>query len=618
MLVRYPVPLVCFAVLLAACSPTAIGSEEVQARLAQPLPAHPRLLLGPEGFDAVRKTIDGDPAMQRVWAFLHAEADALLVTEPVKREMAGKRLLGVSRECLQRVGTLAMAHGITGDARYAQRAEQEMLAAAAFSDWNPSHFLDTAEMTAALALGYDWLHGALSPEARTTIREAIVEKGLEISFPDPNWATTENNWNQVCHGGLTLGALAVFDEAPDLAKRVIARAVAKVPIAMKEYEPDGVYPEGPTYWVYGTSYNVLLIAALESALGSASGLDDRAGFMRSPHFYLHSAGPTGRFYNFADCREGAELSPAMHWFARRLNDPSLLWNERPLLEHAELKMDRMLPFLLLWPPLPGDVAAPAATAWHGGGSTPVALMRSGWNASATFAAVKGGSPGANHAHMDSGSFVLDQNGVRWAVDLGLQDYLSLESRGVDLWNRTQDSERWSVFRLNNFSHNTLVVDGQLQRVKGNAPMTAFQAGPEVSHAIVDLTPVYEGQLASVQRGLWLAGESVLVQDDITAPGREVSVRWGMVTRAEVTLDATKPGRAVLAQEGQELLMRVLAPAGARLAVVNIETPPAEHDAKNPGTHMIVFETTLQAGASQRLAVAFGTETDYALVPLHSW
>jgi hypothetical protein len=37
-----------------------------------------------------------------------------------------------------------------------------MLAAAAFSDWNPSHFLDVAEMTAALAIGYDWLYEEVS------------------------------------------------------------------------------------------------------------------------------------------------------------------------------------------------------------------------------------------------------------------------------------------------------------------------------------------------------------------------------------------------------------------------------------------------------------------------
>lgn len=69
---------------------------------------------------------------------------------------------------------------MTGDDQFKERAEQEMLAAAAFPDWNPSHFLDVGEMTAALAIGYDWLYDALPPASRAIIRQAIVEKGLKM------------------------------------------------------------------------------------------------------------------------------------------------------------------------------------------------------------------------------------------------------------------------------------------------------------------------------------------------------------------------------------------------------------------------------------------------------
>ena len=53
-----------------------------------------------------------------------------------------------------------------------------MLAVARFSDWNPSHFLDTGEMTFALAVGYDWLYDQLGEASRAEIRKAIVEKGV--------------------------------------------------------------------------------------------------------------------------------------------------------------------------------------------------------------------------------------------------------------------------------------------------------------------------------------------------------------------------------------------------------------------------------------------------------
>lgn len=67
-----------------------------------------------------------------------------------------------------------MVYHLAGDPRYSDRAWQELEAAAAFPDWNPAHFLDTAEMTCALALGYDWLYRQWTEQQRHLLREAIV------------------------------------------------------------------------------------------------------------------------------------------------------------------------------------------------------------------------------------------------------------------------------------------------------------------------------------------------------------------------------------------------------------------------------------------------------------
>ena len=57
-----------------------------------------------------------------------------------------------------------------------------MLSAARFEDWNPTHFLDVAEMTFALAIGYDWLHAQLEDAARNEIAAAIIQKGVSLPF----------------------------------------------------------------------------------------------------------------------------------------------------------------------------------------------------------------------------------------------------------------------------------------------------------------------------------------------------------------------------------------------------------------------------------------------------
>jgi hypothetical protein len=127
-----------------------------------------------------------------------------------------------------------------------QRAEQEMLKAASFSDWNPSHFLDVGEMTMGLAIGYDWLYNQLSSQSKNTIEQAIIEKGLLPSFDERyNWFVNVNhNWNQVCHAGMTYGALAIWEKDRSLSAKVINRAIEKIANPMEHYGPDGTYPEG--------------------------------------------------------------------------------------------------------------------------------------------------------------------------------------------------------------------------------------------------------------------------------------------------------------------------------------------------------------------------------------
>ena len=286
-------------VFVGLCSSVAKG-EEVKSRLNNVPHEHPRLLIKSEDDMVLRLRSYSDPALRKAFTHVTTLADEMLEVKPVVRTMVGKRMLRISRTTLKRVLYLALAHRLTGRQRYTQRAQEEMLAAARFGDWNPSHFLDVAEMTAALAVGYDWLYQTLEPKAREEIKKAIVEKGLRVSLEEDGWVESKSNWNQVCHGGLVLGALAVLEDEPDLATQIVERAIANLPKAMAEYSPDGSYPEGPLYWKYGTTYNVLLIAALESTLGTDFGLSNSKGFLDSSDYYLHVAGPTGMFFNYYD------------------------------------------------------------------------------------------------------------------------------------------------------------------------------------------------------------------------------------------------------------------------------------------------------------------------------
>src|ERR671923_253319 len=146
--------------------------------LATMRPGHPRLLLLPSDVERIRLAVATDPTARSYRDKLVRDGERILNEAPVERVLVGPRLLAASRRALDRVYTLVLLYRLDGEAKWAARATAEMHAAAAFSDWNPSHFLDVAEMSHALAVGYDWLFDVLSDGDRAAIKQALVEKGL--------------------------------------------------------------------------------------------------------------------------------------------------------------------------------------------------------------------------------------------------------------------------------------------------------------------------------------------------------------------------------------------------------------------------------------------------------
>ncbi len=614
-------------VTLTACgqqnaSPSS-NPEPFTGKLATLKRPHPRLLL-PKGDEKLFiQKIQSDKSLKKIHDAILAEGDRLISQPPVERIQIGRRLLDKSREALRRIFQLSYAYRTTGEKKYLQRAEKEMLAVANFSDWNPSHFLDVAEMTMAVAIGYDWLYDDLTESTRQKVKEAILKKGLEPSYnKDYNWfLTAEHNWNQVCNAGMTFGALAIAEHEPDLAERTLERALASIPKAMEPYGPDGGYPEGFGYWEYGTSFNVLFLSALEKALGTDYGLTQIPGFMKTAGFEQNIVGPLGIVHNWGDSGDRNGVSPAMFWFASKKNDPSLLWMQKKVIEDQvgrDLVKDRTLPALLIWgvDMNLSNIPPPGEKFWMGQGPSPVAMMRSSWtDPNAFFVGFKAGSSSVNHAHMDAGSFVMDALGERWAMDFGPQNYNSLEERGIKLFGREQDAERWDIFRYNNLVHNTLTIDGQYQRVKGYAKIDAFSSDSQNMAVVSDLSTVYAGQADAVTRGIALRDSRfVVVRDEVKAPGKDITLRWTLLTPAQVSIQDDKI--VVLSQKGKTMYLTFDASVPIKIKTWSTE-PTHDYDAPNPGTAMVGFEAALPAGSSQSFNAIFSADKNAGLLPIEA-
>ena len=155
---------------------------------------HPRLLLPRGGERRIEAKIASDDFLRSIHEAILHQSGKYLKAPLLERTFEGSRMLAVSREALTRIYFLSYAWRMTGDDRYACRAEREMLNVCAFPDWNSSHFLDVSEMTMALAIGYDWLYDSLAESTRRTVAEAMFRLGIAEGMPETTSAPENCKW----------------------------------------------------------------------------------------------------------------------------------------------------------------------------------------------------------------------------------------------------------------------------------------------------------------------------------------------------------------------------------------------------------------------------------------
>jgi len=579
--------------------PNPVSVEWIQEHLRT---TSPRLILTPEVEARIRKQLDAEePITQQGMELLRQSAESMLELEPLTYDKQGKRLLGVSREAVKRLTTLALTYRFDKDKRYLDKLEAELTAVCSFKDWNPSHFLDVAEMATGVALALDWTGQWLSPEVDVLVRHALVEYALKpgIAVSENNfWITIHHNWNLVCHGGLALAALALFEEEPELASRVLNQAVEYMPLALEPYAPGGIYPEGPSYWFYATTYLTVAISGFESALGTDFGFTAAPGVVESAVFSSVTAGPSGEYYNYFDASLGGFNSLThfglLSWFSSR-SGQGIEWTTYDALLKKELSNPRAIRGTRFFSThflnsimVTGEAEEPFVWPhiWWGEGEEPIIIFRDEVNhKNAFFLAAKGGMAGDNHGNMDAGSFILELNGIRWSVDPGNQSYSTLEELiGEELWNNGQESRRWSLLTKNNFGHSTLTVNKAMHRVDGRALLVGMELRGPTPEFTFRMTDLYGNLIQEAHRSfLRPSATSLLIRDNLVFSPETRTLTWQMITQAEVQV---KKKGVVLEQNGKSLYLDIDKSVPFEVKVVNLSPPPLTYDKDIPGLKRI--------------------------------
>ncbi len=541
---------------------------------------HPRLILLDEQIPPLRHFVENDERGRAWYARAKAEAERLYAKPVRKHELPdGRRLLSISRDVVNRIYHWGFFYRLEGDRKWLDRAWREMEAVVAFPDWNPNHYLDTAEMMHAIAIGYDWFYNDLSEHQRRTIRDGLWQHGLRLSHAAymgqeaegmQGWRYTTNNWNFVCNGGTSLAAMAVLDDIPEPCTDILELGFQYIQIPLEHFEPDGAWWEGVGYWDYAIRYFVPYLRGMETAFGTDFGFIaalQGTGFEQSGDFPVYLVSPLGSIYNFADSGSGSRRFESAHLFylANRF--------QKPLYQHYQTQnTSGGLMDLLYFEPLQTQWSIddlPLDKHFRG---TEVVTMRGDWNDhAATFVGIKCGRNGIAHAHQDLGSFVLYASGEKWLIDLGTehQTYLSHQHH----------LPRSDFYRIREEGHNTLVFNpgpSYCQNPKGFAEIERFEASAEDVIAVADLTDAYRKHAASVRRGYrLLAGRSaLLVQDEFTAK-EESDVWWFAHTAKDTDYVVDDPATSVTLRRGdQSCRVELLSPSDAKFLVMDAAPLPS--------------------------------------------
>ncbi len=577
---------------------------------------HPRLYV--EDFGVYIERADTDYMSRQFYKNVISAADGYLDKEPYLFYMNIRdNINDYSGNIEQRVVTLAMAYNLEkkkvelgrSDAvadyeKYADRAIEELLNAAAYPHWSQDAFLCTAEISVAFAIGYDWLYDYLllpkNAEALQTIKDTIYKMSIvpyAYHYSKKSyWGT--NNWNEVCNGSGIVTAIAFYDAEDStgkystLCEYMLESAAHYLHKGIVQYQDGGFFREGIGYWGYATEYLTRGMAAYQGALANKNYVlpnrfrhIEAQGVAETPNFPIYMNGVTG-VLNFGDCGSSMSYSWIMYWFANYLDKPEYASyiNNFLQLNNKTFSNEDAVCALLWYVPQETDFDTlsklPLDKAHVSEDDVNILTMRSSFevNASHTdnaFVGMQGGNFDASHLGMSLGSFVLDMNGKRFVKTLGAGNYV---------WpgyfsTSTVDSQRYTYYCMRGEGNNTLIVDpGYSGEMSKSAFVKLIDSGSSknTAYGVMDLTSTNE-KFEKYYRGIMLTDNRrrVVVQDEIQATsdaGTFNDVYWHAHT-GDADVVISEDGKSATITVGTQSIVAKITRSNGTFEWVNAEPLP---------------------------------------------
>ena len=480
---------------------------------------------------------------------------------------------------------------------YADYAWRQMNAVATFPDWNPMHRIDHGIFASGYAVGYDIMYDAWTDEQRKIIEEGAMKNGIEhymkvyqVTYgPMRDAAYCNDNHNSIINGDAILLGLAFMDVYPEECSYIVANAMRALENVLLGFAPEGGWAEGVYYSCLNMQYLCPALEALEDVFGSCLGLDKVSGFDGAGDF-IEVAQSDVSIYNFADSDSGnytVELWYQNHFGRDCIDD---------LKEIASGSINRGINEAKAY--LAGAEISDEATRRPLDmifENTQLIAMHDSYDDGQTFVGIKAGTTQYVWSHLDSGSFVFDAMGVRWAHDMGKDDY-----NLPDYHNPSGD--RWKVFLTRAESHNTVIVDPDMNTdyvVGSNAPITEFKTTEENGIVKIDTSALYGGRLSDAKRVFCYTDnrKSLVIRDELTTlQGKTSDIYWMLYTKAGAVID-TANKRVILTDKNdssKKIMVEYLCNADFDIIYEDAKplegTPVVEGQKTNEGFYRLALKT----------------------------
>lgn len=502
---------------------------------------HPRIIINKSEVDRIKNSLDDTIASIRKSVI--AMADTYVEAEPYTYKYSTAGSIENIGDALNMIMHLGMAYQLTGNTIYSDRAykEAEILFYVPSKDywsntgdnrdfWNSYSFLDVAEISTIMAICYDWMYDAWTPEQKHELEKHTLDKGILRAYRgvfgeyNPTYSDGKaqmtfdfsNNWGAVCNGGMLMAAIAFMEADAHMCSQIAEAHIRALEHFLPSYAPSGAWEEGASYWAYALKYLTMACSTLESISGTDYGICKTPGLRESQLFALSCEGKTG-VVGFGDVGSGHINAPFMFYWANKYKDSQI--GGARIYSMSKFGFNYNVYDLIYYNPdyVDLDYIHPLTSYYKG---AEIVTMSAGYDSTDAFVAVSGGKGITSHGHLDSGGVIIDKNGLRVLCDSGAEHYAAEDYFSSNrYWYYKARPEGHNLFVINpqnitaadeDRNETTLYYHGQ----DSGAFSEITEYSPENKTASIDLSDAYSRDASEAVRTVSIAGQDVVVEDNI--------------------------------------------------------------------------------------------------------